>query len=253
MSLSTRLRSGETVFSAWSALPNPLTIEAVAKAGFDAVAMDMQHGGHDVASVLGGIGLIAANGKHPVVRVPLNDFAMVSRALDFGAEAVIAPMINSVEDARRLAAVAKYPPMGERSWGQYRRMEGHGQSTPGDYLIAANDASLVFAMVETRAAYDILDDILAVPGVDGVFVGPSDLSIAWSDGAEVNAASEAIVDPMKSIAERVSKAGKIPAAYALDAVMAKRFTALGYRFLTIGSDSNYLRLGVQSLLDEINS
>ncbi|MGH6762857.1 MAG: HpcH/HpaI aldolase family protein [Phyllobacterium sp.] len=253
MSLSSRLRSGETVFSAWSALPNPLTIEAVAKAGFDAVTMDMQHGGHDVASVLGGIGLIVANGRHPAVRVPLNDFAMVSRALDFGAEAVIAPMINSVEDAQRLAAVAKYPPLGERSWGQYRRMEGYGQSLPSDYLTVANEASLVFAMVETRAAYEILDDILAVPGIDGIFVGPSDFSIAWSDGAEVNAASETIIEPLRNIAERVSRAGKIPAAYALDAKMARRFTSLGYRFLTVGSDSTYLRLGVQMLLDEINS
>lgn len=253
MTLATRLRAGETVFSAWSALPDPLTIEAVARAGFDAVTLDMQHGGHDVASVLGGTGLIAAAGKHTVVRVPLDDFAMVSRALDFGAEAVIAPMINSVEDAQRLASVAKFPPLGARSWGQYRRIDGHGQSTPGDYLTQANEASLVFAMVETRAAYTVLDGILAVEGIDGVFVGPSDFSIAWSNGAEVNGTSPAIVAPLQDIAARVTKAGKIAGIYAADAASAKRFASYGYRFITVGVDTNYLRLGVQALLNDINS
>lgn len=182
MSLSSRLRAGETVLSAWSSLPEPLTVEILAHSAFDAVTLDMQHGGHDESSILRSLGLILNAGKPPVVRIPVGRFDMASRALDFGAQAVIAPMINSVEDARRFAAAMKYPPVGERSWGVFRANADYGAPGSNDYLTTANHDTLAFAMIETRDAYDALDAILDVRGIDGVFVGPADFSIAWSNG-----------------------------------------------------------------------
>jgi 4-hydroxy-2-oxoheptanedioate aldolase len=117
MSLAARLRAGETLFTAWSAIPDPLVAEFLARSGFDAVTLDMQHGCHTSDSVLRSVPAIALAGKPAVVRVPIGDFAMASRALDFGATAVIAPMVNSMADARAFAAAMKFPPEGERSWG----------------------------------------------------------------------------------------------------------------------------------------
>ncbi|RVC20896.1 aldolase/citrate lyase family protein, partial [Mesorhizobium sp. M7A.F.Ca.CA.004.04.2.1] len=108
MSLKSRLAADETLFTAWSGVPDALTVEIVAKQGFDAVTLDMQHGGHHEDSVLRGLVPVLAAGKPALVRIPVGRFDMASRALDFGAEAVIAPMVNSVADAKLFAAVMKY-------------------------------------------------------------------------------------------------------------------------------------------------
>ena len=107
-----------------------------------------------------------------LVRIPVGRFDMASRALDFGAEAVIAPMVNSVEDARRFAASMKYPPVGERSWGPTFGLPRAGQGDLQTWLRELNSRTVAFAMIETRAALDALDGILDTPGIDGIFVGP---------------------------------------------------------------------------------
>src|SRR3984885_234913 len=120
--LARRLRAGETVFSGWCSLPYPILAETVGREGFPAVTLEGQHGLWDVSSLLTGIAAVRQGGSAPVVRVPDGDFALVSRALDFGAEGIIAPMINTPADARAFAAAAKFPPVGERSWGPHRAM-----------------------------------------------------------------------------------------------------------------------------------
>jgi len=115
--LARRLRAGETVFSAWCSLPYPIVAEMLGREGFAAVTLEAQHGLWDTASLLTGVAAVRQAGVAPIVRVPVNDFALASRVLDFGAEALIAPMINTAADARAFAAAAKYPPVGERSCG----------------------------------------------------------------------------------------------------------------------------------------
>jgi len=107
--LARRLRAGETIFSAWCNLGSPIVAETIAREGFACVVLEQQHGLWDTASIVTGIGAVHLAGSTPAVRVPLADFAFVSRALDMGAEAIIAPMINSAQDARQFAACAKYP------------------------------------------------------------------------------------------------------------------------------------------------
>lgn len=251
MSLSSRLRAGETVLSAWSSLPEPLTVEVLAHSAFDAVTLDMQHGGHDEASVLRGVGLVLGAGKPPLVRIPVGRFDMASRALDFGAKAVIAPMINSVEDARKFAAAMKYPPVGERSWGVFRPDADYGAPGSNDYLTTVNRDTLAFAMIETRDAYDALDAILDVRGIDGVFVGPSDFSIAWSNGREANPHAEAIVEPIATIARKAAAAGKLAGIYCPTPDFARRYNELGFSFLTIANDSGYIRLAAETLVKAV--
>lgn len=253
MSLSSRLRAGETVLSAWSSLPEPLTVEILAHTAFDAVTLDMQHGGHDEASVLRSVGLVLNAGKPPVVRIPVGRFDMASRALDFGAQAVIAPMINSAEDARKFAASMKYPPVGERSWGVFRANADYGTPGSNDYLTTANQDTLAFAMIETRDAYDALDAILDVRGIDGVFVGPADFSIAWSNGREANPNSDAIIEPISNIARKAAAAGKIAGIYSPSPEFARRYIPLGFRFVTVSNEGGYLRLAAQKLVDAVRA
>lgn len=252
-SLATRLRSGETIRSAWSAISDPLLLEGISSLGFDAVTLDMQHGSHTESSILQGIASVKSAGKPVIVRVPVGRFDTASRALDFGANAVIAPMINSAEEARAFAASMKYPPVGERSWGPLRSEIGYGQPGSNDYLVAANQETLSFAMIETRAAYEALDAILAVRGIDGVFVGPADFSIAWSNGREANPSSEAIVEPLTQIAKKAAASNKLAGIYAPDIAFAKRYNAQGFNFITLASDKGYLTAGANTMLEAWNA
>ncbi|MDH6229655.1 4-hydroxy-2-oxoheptanedioate aldolase [Mesorhizobium soli] len=248
MTIASRLNAGETLLTAWSGIPDALTVEIVAAQGFDAVTLDMQHGGHHEDSILRSIVPVLRAAKHPVVRIPVGRFDMASRALDFGAEAVIAPMVNSVEDARRFAAAMKYPPVGERSWGPTFAAPRYGSKDPVAWLRESNATTVSFAMIETRAALNVLDGILATPGIDGIFVGPADFSIAWTEGETVDATLEDMMETLARIAARAKVAGKHAGIFVVDAGMCGRFVEMGYRFLALGTEHRYISLGAESLL-----
>ena len=247
-SLARRLRTGETVFSAWSDLPYPNVSEAIAREGFTAVVIDQQHGLWDTASTLQAIAGIHLASSAPIVRIPLGENATVSRVLDFGAEGVIAPMINSAADARAFVAAAKYLPLGERSIGAHRAAALAGLPDQRPYIADANIATVTFAMIETRAALDQIDAIAATPGIDALFVGPSDLSFSLSDGATLDAHSAEVEDALETVLAAAKKAGKIPGLYCIDAERAAAKAKAGFRFLTVGSDLAFLRAGTAAQL-----
>jgi 4-hydroxy-2-oxoheptanedioate aldolase len=248
MTLAARLGAGDVVYSGWSAVPDSVSAEFLAQSAFDAVTLDMQHGGHDESSVLRSMPGIVLAGKPPLVRIPVGRFDMASRALDFGAEAVIAPMVNSAADARAFAAAMKYPPVGGRSWGPAFAMPRRG-GTSADWLENANGEALAFAMIETRAALDALDDILGVPGIDGVLVGPSDFSIAWTGGRVVDPKLEDMMGAIADIAARARAAGKHAAIFITDPAIVGRFVAMGYRLIAMGNEAIYFRLASQQMVD----
>jgi len=253
MRLAERLAAGEVVFTAWSGVPDALTVEIVAAQGFEAVTLDMQHGGHNEDSVLRSLVPVLRAGRNTVVRIPVGRFDMASRALDFGAEAVIAPMVNSIEDARLFAASMKYPPIGERSWGPtYAFPRARATSQP-EWLKSANDQTVSIAMIETRAALSVLDEILATPGIDAIFLGPSDFSIAWSNGSTVNPTLEDMMPAVEDIASRTLKAGKHAGIFAMDPAYTGRFVEMGYRFIALGNEQKYIQLGSEALLKQARS
>jgi 4-hydroxy-2-oxoheptanedioate aldolase len=250
-SLARRLRAGETVYTAWCAIPSPIVAETIARAGYEAAILDSQHGLWDTGSLIAGIGAVHHAGASPGVRIPLGDTATVSRALDCGAEAIIAPMINTPADARAFAAAAKYPPLGERSWGPLRAMTLQGRTAPADYLREANDGTLTFAMIETRTALDNVAAIAATPGIDALFVGPYDLATALSDGAKQAIDAPEVVDAIDAIGEAARKAGKIPGIYCRDPDRARAMAKRGFRFLAVGSDLGLLRDGAAAQLEAL--
>jgi 4-hydroxy-2-oxoheptanedioate aldolase len=246
--LANRLRSGETVYSGWCGLPYPLIAETLARDGFPAVTIESQHGLWDVGGILAGIAAVRQGGAAPIVRVPLGDFALVSRALDFGAEGIIAPMINTAADARAFAAAAKYPPIGERSWGPHRATTLAGLADQTVYLREANDHVVTLAMIETRTALKNLDAIIETRGIDGLFLGPSDLSIALSDGKNLDPLSKEVDVELDRIVAAAQRVKKIPGAYCHSADRAAALAKRGVKFLAVSSDLAMLRAGAAAVL-----
>jgi 4-hydroxy-2-oxoheptanedioate aldolase len=251
--LAARLRAGETVYSGWCGLPYPMVAEIIGREGFGAVTLDGQHGLWDLAGIAVGIAAVRQAGAAPIVRVPLGDFALASRCLDFGAEGIIAPMINTAADARAFAAAAKFPPVGERSWGPHRANMLAGIADQQDYLAEANGLVVTLAMIETRTALANLDAIAATPGIDGLFLGPSDLSIALSQGRALDPLSAEVERELDRIVAAAQKAGKTPGAYCHNAERALALAKRGMRFLAVSSDMAFLRAGARIALDPLRA
>src|SRR5271157_244435 len=238
--LSEALASDAPVFCAWVGMNEPAVAETLAREAFEAVVLDMQHGALDFAGASRAILTVALAGKPAIVRVPVGEFPLASRLLDAGAAGIIAPMINSRDDARRLVAFTKFLPLGERSWGPRAVLPLSGLEAP-EYLAAANAMTQTIAMIETRAALEALDDILEVEGVDGVFIGPSDLSIALSDGRSAEPRGEALMKAAARVVERTKAHGKYASMFCFDGADARDMAAHGFRLCTVSSDQILLR------------
>ena len=243
------LRSGKPTLTGWVGMAHPVLIDIFAREQLESITFDMQHGMHDTESLVHGIALAALAGKPSVVRIPVGDFSLASRVLDYGAMGVIAPMINSVEDAKKFAAYCKYPPQGERSWGPIRAVPTTGL-TPAEYFAQANRRTVTIAMIETRAALDALDGILAVPGIDGVFVGPSDLSIALFDGAKVDALAPEVDKAFDHVVARAKAHGKFATAFAMSGAHAAKLAAKGYVMCTLCNDTRLIQQGIRAQVSE---
>ncbi len=250
MDLRARLHDGKPFLFSWMGIPGGQLAGQLARAGLDGVCLDLQHGliGMDAAGDMASA--VTAAGKPVITRVLWNDPGLVGQALDFGSSVVIAPMINSVDHAKALVKAAKYPPLGQRSWGGYAMVQASGKSA-ADYLKEANRDTLVFAMIETQEALDVVDEIAAVPGLDGLFVGPSDLSIALSKGAELNRLSAANLVAMKKIVEVCHKHKLVAGAFAGTPEIIKAYAAMGYTFMAAVTDNDVLKLGVAAALTAV--
>ena len=168
-------RAGGAAVNGWLAIPNSFSAETMAHQGFDSLTIDLQHGMVDYTGLVPMLQAISTTPTVPVVRVPWLEAGILMKALDAGAYGVICPMINNREEAQRLVAYTHYAPRGTRSFGPVRASLYGGP----DYATHANDTIVTFAMIETAAALDHLDDILSVEGLDAIYIGPSDLSLAW--------------------------------------------------------------------------
>jgi 4-hydroxy-2-oxoheptanedioate aldolase len=248
--LADRLRGGETIVSAWLSLPDLSVAELVQQAGFGTLTIDMQHGRVDLASAFRLVAQVRQLGGTPVVRIPVGENQTASRLLDAGAAMVIAPMITCTDDAARFGAFMKYPPMGARSWGPGRAVQLLG-GTASDYALGANRTTLAVPMIETRSALEALDAILALDTVDGVFVGPGDLSIALSGRVPIDLDAPDTMAAIADIGRRTEMAGKFSAIYALNGEYAKKYIDLGFRFVTVSSDVNYILNGAKAALASV--
>lgn len=243
-----RDRAKGGMISGWVGIPDPLLVNNLMQEAFDSVVLDMQHGVWDLGTAAQAIGFSLLAGKPAIGRIPVGDFASASRLLDAGASGIIAPMINSAGDAEALVRATKYPPLGERSWGATLAMN-HARLSADAYMHSANDLTVAIAMVETRAALDAIDAILAVPGIDGIFIGPSDLSIALSQGAQLAPDSAEVDEALAHALGRCRSHGKIACAFAGDGARAGALLKMGYDFVIAGTETGQLRGGARMAID----
>lgn len=227
---------GEAVVNGWLSIPSGFSAEVMGHQGFDSLTVDMQHGVVDYQAAVSMLQAISTTGVIPLARVPWNDPAFVMKILDAGAYGVICPMVNSREEAEALVRSCKYPPRGHRSWGPVRASIYGG----ADYGDRANAELIVMPMIETAEALKNLDDILSVPGVDAVYVGPSDLSLALGLRPRLDQTDAPVVEAQQKIVAACKRHGVVAGIHNATPQYALKMIEAGYQFVTLASDSRFL-------------
>ncbi|MFF2108991.1 aldolase [Rhodococcus sp. ACS1] len=233
-----RLRGRERIVGYWSVIDSPVSTEWLAHVGWDYIALDLQHGLIGYSGMVAGLTAIDASGSTVgMIRVESNDPTPIGRALDAGAAGVIVPLVNTAEEAARAVAAATYPPAGVRSYGPMRSQLRIGP-TPSD----ANRDTVVVVMIETPQGLANVEEICAVPGLDGVYVGPSDLRLAVG-GAHPNDPSvdDEFEAAVTRVREAAAAAGIAAGIHTPDGSVAARRLAEGYTFATVASDLTHLK------------
>ena len=225
--------AGGTAVNGWCAIPSPITAEIMGRAGFDLMTIDLQHGLIDYQTALTLLQVLQGLPAPVMVRVPWNESGIVMKCLDAGFSGLICPMINTAEDARHLVQSARYAPLGGRSFGPTRANLVHGAG----YAKGANSTVPVFAMIETREALANLDAILAVEGIDGVYVGPSDLGLSLGHEPTLEPTAPEVLDAISTIGARARAAGRIAGIHTGSPAMVRAMLAKGFHFASLLTDA----------------
>ena len=235
-------------FGLWSVLGDPVVAELVAATDVDFAVVDLQHGFAASGVLPTLLQAMRAGGMAPLVRVSWNEPAPIMRAVDSGAAGVIVPMVNSAPEARAAVDACRFPPRGSRSWGpMWGGVRADGAPAPE----VADAALLCFVMVETQAGIDALEEIVAVPGLDGVFVGPNDLALSCGHARATYRDSEAVARLLDRVIAACTVGGVIPGLFCSDAEMALHWAGRGARLLSATTDTGLLRQGVDALTAEL--
>lgn len=237
-SLKDRWREGPAL-GAWMFLREPMTAEAAARAGYDYVTVDLQHGIASEAEALAMMQAVEAAGAIPVARVATNHPMTIGRALDAGALAVIVPMVNDADAAREAVAACRYAPTGTRSFGPVAAISRYTD----DYARVANDIICCLVMIETVEALANIDDILSVPGVDGVYVGPVDLSLTLGLPPKTDHDDPRFTDAIDTILAACQRHGIVPGIHA-SGDLAPKWIDKGFRTITVGYDQYSVLTGL---------
>jgi 4-hydroxy-2-oxoheptanedioate aldolase len=244
-SLRERWLEGERLFGVWCTMPGSVQAEMIARQGVDYVCVDYQHGlidhGDGVPMAQG----ILAGGSRPIARPAWNEPARIMQVLDAGVDAVVVPMVNTVAEAEAAVAATRYPPRGGRSYGPVRAREVFGTADP-----EALEQVAVFSMVETRQGIANAEAIIDVEGGTGVYIGPSDLSLAMGLTPNVFPHDDRMVEFLRFVVERCDNAGRVPGIQAPNGEIAAFYAELGFRMVTIASDAPLLTAGVRNTLGQ---
>jgi 4-hydroxy-2-oxoheptanedioate aldolase len=244
------LMDGKAAIGIFLSANSPLVAEAVGKTGLSWVCVDMQHGEANLGTLSPLLAGISATPAMPYARVAYNDFMEIGRALDLGAYGIIVPLVNNADEARAAVRAAKYPPLGNRSFGPVRAAVYAGDG----YFDEANQETSLFVMIETKQGVDNAQEILAVEGVDGAYIGPSDLSIAYgvrpgiSTGEHLDPVVEEAIDTILAAGKAT---GKVIGMHLMDAAAANRRLKQGVRMIGLGSELRFTTGGVTNCFNGV--
>ena len=238
--------AGGTAVNGWLHIPSSWSAEVMAHAGWDSVTVDLQHGLSGYQATVTMLQAIATTDVVPMARSTWNDPAQIMRLLDAGAYGIICPMINTRAEAEAFVGACRYPPLGYRSLGPTRASVYAGV----DYAQNANDTIVALAMVETQQALNNLQEILAVPGLDGVFVGPGDLRLSLTGKFGMDLSDPILLGALQQIAEVTRENGCVAGIWVPDAETGQQMKQLGYQLITVSTDTRMLTAAAQDIVNK---
>jgi len=236
-------KSGGTAIAGWLAIPSAYSAEVMAKAGFDALNVDMQHGVQDYQSLIACYQGMTPTGPVPFARVPWLEPGIIGKVLDGGAAGIICPMVNTAEDAKALVSYMRYPPLGVRSHGPIRAGT-YGEA--GTYYKTANDDIVCMPMIETGEAVKNIDAIVDVPGIDAVYIGPGDLGLSLGLPPKLDREEPEILKMYETVLKACARRGIYAGIHNASPAYAVRMMEMGFRFLVLSNDSGMMLRAAKS-------
>ena len=240
---------GGAAVNGWLAVPSAFSAETMAHQGWDSLCIDLQHGVVDYQAAVNMLTAISTTSTVPLVRVPWLEEGILGKVLDAGAYGVICPMVNTAMDAERLVRATHYAPIGSRSVGPVRALLYGGQ----DYLKHANDTVVVFAQVETQQSLDNLEEILKVPGLDAIYIGPADLSLSLGCNSTFDDVDPPVAEAIEYVVAKCREHGVIAAIHNGSPEYAQKRIEMGFQLVTISSDARLMAAGSQQILGKMRS
>ncbi len=237
-------QQGGAALNGWLQIPSAFTAELMARQGFDSITIDMQHGlmGYETAVAM--LQAISTTDATPVVRVPWNDPAQIMRMCDAGAYAIICPMVNSRAEAEAFVAACRYPPQGIRSYGPVRARLYGGS----DYVEHANQLVAAIAMIETAEALAAVEEIAATPGMDGLYIGPADLSISLGGTERADYTEPMLVKALHTVLASAQRHGVIAGLHCATPEYARKAVGMGFQFVSPNADASYLEATARAMV-----
>ncbi|MDX1779911.1 MAG: HpcH/HpaI aldolase/citrate lyase family protein [Thalassovita sp.] len=227
------LKRGDMQYGCWAGFADPYATEVLATAGFDWLVIDGEHAPNDLRTIMHQLQVLDGKHSHPVVRLPVGNEWLIKQVLDAGAQTLLIPMVETAEQARDLVSATRYPPHGIRGSGAALARASRFSDIP-DYVQTANDQICLLVQVETGKGIENLDAILAVEGVDGVFIGPSDLAADLGYPGQTD--HDAVRGVIKDALARITASDKAPGILAVDHDVATEYRDWGAQFLAVGID-----------------
>ncbi len=240
-------RDGGAVVNGWLAIPSSLSAETMSHQGWDSLTVDQQHGMVDFQSAVAMLQAISTTNTVPITRVPWLEPGIIMKSLDAGAYGIICPMINTREDAEALVGACRYAPQGHRSFGPVRALMYAG----ADYPQHANDTVVAIAMIETQQALDNLEEILSVPGLDGIYIGPSDLALSLGGTPKPDQTDPKVVAAIERILAAAKSHGVVPGIHCGSPAYATRMVEQGFQLVTILSDNLLMATAAKRAVAEL--
>ena len=241
-------KSGKSAVNGWLQIPNSFTAELMANQNWDSLTLDMQHGVIDYSNAVGMLQAISTTKVVPMARVNWNEPGQIMKILDAGAYGIICPMVSNKKEAENFVNACMYPPNGYRSYGPIRGLVYGGS----DYADESNNEILKFAMIETKESLDNLDEIMKTPGLDGIYIGPADLSLAIGQKPSFDKPEgDPVYDVIMKILEHAKKNNIVAGIQNGKPEYAEKMINKGFQLVTIGSDQRYMTAAAKEALSKL--
>ena len=245
-----KLSQGQPSIGTWLTLPDPLVARLMTRVGFDWLTVELEHTPTNLETAATIFAIVSAAGSVPLVRIPLNGVENIKRVLDTGAWGIVVPMVNSRAEAEAVVAAARYAPRGNRSIGGQLHAANF-ETDPATYYARANDEILVVIMAEHVKAIEAADEILSVPGIDAVFIGPNDLHHSLGKPPSFESDDPEFTGALAHIVKTARKYGVAPGIHVADAAAAQRRLAEGFQFIAIASEAGMMLSKAQEVARQL--